>query len=73
MWKYLLNEREAYEAMFRFVRAEWEISRSSADMAGFLGGIAPTAPDSTRMADLSAWPDWMRVVEEVIAEREGDR
>lgn len=57
----MLNEREAFEVMTRFLTAFYK--RTNGDMATLMADIEMLADG--RPNDPAAWSDWMQYVEEV--------
>jgi hypothetical protein len=62
----MLNEKQAYDAMVRFLDAYWERGgRKSEDLAGLLGSLS-LLPDGTP-ADAAMWEDWLNALREATA------
>jgi hypothetical protein len=60
---YVLDEREAFEAMTRFLTAFYK--RTNGDMATLMADIEMQSDGLTN--DPAAWSDWMHFVAEVKA------
>jgi hypothetical protein len=60
-----LSEREAFDAMFRFLTAYWERTGRPDDVGALLGDLNPDLFSDGAPADAAAWSDWLEAVEAV--------
>lgn len=66
---YILDEREALEAMSSFVQAWYELGHSDdSDLVAVLSEIEILNDGGT--GDPAAWPDWLGSVKKVVAKRD---
>ncbi|MEK6733572.1 MAG: hypothetical protein AABY27_00490 [Pseudomonadota bacterium] len=59
----MLNECEAYEAMFNFLEAYYNRTKSD-DIGSLLGDLQLL--DDKQPADPAAWRDWLEAIQNVV-------
>lgn len=59
----MLNECEAYQAMFNFLEAHYNRTKSD-DIGSLLGDLQLL--DDKQPADPAAWRDWLEAVQNVV-------
>lgn len=61
-----LSQRQAFDAMRRYLQAYWERSNQSL-VSDVLSDTQPAFLADTVTADPAAWEDWLKAVQEAIA------
>jgi hypothetical protein len=62
----MINEEQAYKAMFRFLENYYELTKSD-DIGDLLGGMNQELFADGRPADPAMWEDWQTALREVLA------